>query len=648
MLQWREPESRGDAGWFDDDAYRTMIEVCPVPIAVIEPDTTVRLWNAAAARLFGWTADEVRGRPIPIVPETPLAECREPHAVVQGGERLVGVETRRVTRDGGSIDVALSAVPLTAGDGRVTAIMLVFEDLSERRPASAAERTAALAAARFERFFEIMPIGLAWAGDAECRRIDANPAMAHILGIPPDTNASKSADPALPFRILRDGHELPADELPMQVAAATGRSRRDVVLQVERTGGERVDLLANVAPLFDAEGRPNGCVAAFLDITERARHEEALRATNRAKDEFLAMLGHELRNPLAAVRNAVVAARREPSGAERALAIADRQAAQLAHLVDDLLDVARITHGCVTLRQERMSLRQSCRAVVDAMLATFEERGQTLVVSLPPDEVWVQGDPARLEQVLANLLSNASKFSPHGGEIALSVAMDGAEAVVRARDHGIGISRDLLPRVFDLFAQGDRALDRAEGGLGLGLTIVRRIVEAHGGRVEARSEGLGHGAELVMRLPATAAPAPVAPSGPTVAGDAAVRVLIVEDNRDAAESLAILLELFGHDVRMVHDGLAAIDAAGAALPDVMLVDIGLPGIDGYEVARRLRSDARFAPTTLVALTGYGRDDDQRRAVAAGFDRHLVKPVTVEALQEILDGVAARARTARAG
>jgi two-component system CheB/CheR fusion protein len=397
----------------------------------------------------------------------------------------------------------------------------------------------------------------------------------------------------------------------------------------------------------DAERLLTGCAAQAAVAIDNARLYAAERrargdaeGANRAKDVFLAMLGHELRNPLSAVRNAVVTARLDPTRRDRALDIACRGADQLGRLVDDLLDVARITQGRIRLRTQRLSLATLVERAVEATRPLIEERAHMISLSLPGVEIQVDGDATRLEQLIGNLLANAAKYTDPGGRVTVTVTREGDEAVLRVRDNGIGIAPDMLPRVFDLFAQADRALDRAEGGLGIGLTVVKRLVELHGGQVEVRSDGLERGAEFVVRLPAArVARAGLAPT-PSADGSrpARARILIVEDNRDAAESLTMLLELLGHHVRAVHDGATALEVGAANVPDVMLVDIGLPGMDGYELARRVRGHPALEKVVLVALTGYGRDEDRRQALTAGFDHHLVKPIDPSILQDLVGGL----------
>ena len=419
-----------------------------------------------------------------------------------------------------------------------------------------------------------------------------------------------------------------------------------------RKDGRRIHISLTCSPIRDSSGRVIGASKIARDVTDRKRaeaeREELLRvaqrahadaeAASRAKDEFLAMLGHELRNPLSAVRNAIASAKLDAGRRDQALDIARRQTEQLARLVDDLLDVSRITQGRILLRKERIHLADVIERAVETTRSLIEYKGHTLSVSLPPEDIRVDGDSTRLEQVITNLLTNAAKYTERGGRIELATERDGTEAVLRVRDSGVGIAPELLPRIFDLFVQAERGLERAAGGLGIGLTVVRSLVELHGGRVEAYSDGSGKGAEFVVRLPALPAAARATPLPRRAAEDAArarARVLVVEDNLDAAESLLMLLQLLGHHVRAVHDGISALDVARANVPDVMLVDIGLPGMDGYEVARRIREQPGLERIALVALTGYGREEDRERALEAGFDYHLVKPVDPNALRGLV-------------
>jgi CheY-like chemotaxis protein len=379
-------------------------------------------------------------------------------------------------------------------------------------------------------------------------------------------------------------------------------------------------------------------------LTEQRQAVDALREADWRKDEFLAMLAHELRNPLAPIRNglqilrvaegdrAVVAQTRE---------MMDRQAQHLARLVDDLLDVSRITRGRVELRREPVDLVEIVARAAEAARPLIDARRLRLTVSQPKGAVWVTGDPTRLTQVIDNLLNNAAKYTEEGGQVGLALEQEGGRAVVRVRDTGAGIPAEMLPRVFDLFIQGDHTLDRSEGGLGIGLTLVRSLVEMHGGSVEAFSQGLGRGSEFIVRLPVRSgddvpcsqeAGTETGPKGPRY------RILVVDDNVDAANSLATLLRLSGHEVRTAHTGLKVLDVARELKPEVALLDLGLPGVDGFEVARRLRQESWGKDVLLIALTGYGQEEDRRRSREAGFDHHLTKPADLALLEELLSRV----------
>ncbi|HEY3267705.1 MAG TPA: PAS domain S-box protein [Armatimonadota bacterium] len=379
---------------------------------------------------------------------------------------------------------------------------------------------------------------------------------------------------------------------------------------------------------------------------ENARLYREIRKADLAKDQFLAMLSHELRNPLGAISNALklidLRGKADPS-TQRTLNVVDRQAKHMARLVDDLLDVSRITQGKIELRTALITLSDIVDQALQTAAPLLEAREHTLSTHVDPEPVWLQADPIRLAQVLTNLLSNAAKYTKPGGSIVLTAGREDNQAVLRVRDSGMGIAPDMLRQVFDLFAQAERSLDRAEGGLGIGLTVVKSLVEMHHGAVEAHSEGPGKGSEFVVRLPAlSAASAPRADGDPAAnSGDAApkrLRIMLVEDNVDAAKTLGEILGMWGYTVRIVHDGLTALEVAARFRADVVLLDIGLPSMDGYEVARRLRGNADLHPATLVALTGYGQEEDHIRSREAGFNHHLVKPVDFATLESLLSGL----------
>ncbi|HEY2934027.1 MAG TPA: response regulator [Acidobacteriota bacterium] len=385
------------------------------------------------------------------------------------------------------------------------------------------------------------------------------------------------------------------------------------------------------------------------DITERKRVEKELKEAHRRKDEFLAMLAHELRNPLAPLRNAAEVMRLLPNVDPKlqwAEEVVVRQVQHLTRLVDDLLDVSRITSGKIGLQKEELELESVMLRAVETSRPLIDARGHELIVSLPAERLRLYADPTRLSQLLANLLNNAAKYTESGGRIWFSAERAGGEAVIRVKDTGIGIPGEMLPRVFDLFAQADRSLERSQGGLGIGLTLVRSLVEMHGGTVQASSEGPGKGSEFTIRLPAMKPVREVEEASNQPALFASMsgitrRLLVVDDNVDSAESLGMLLSLIGHDVRIAHNGLAALELFRTFQPEIAFLDIGLPGMDGYELARRIRQDAATGSIQLVALTGYGQEEDRRRALEAGFNHHLVKPVDPAALQKFLTDELAR-------
>lgn len=444
------------------------------------------------------------------------------------------------------------------------------------------------------------------------------------------------------------------DDQPEVIAAIEHAIRNKSTFELEhrviRADGSLGWTLSRAIPLMDAHDRIVEWFGTAKDVTERKRTEQELRESDRRKDEFIAVLAHELRNPLAPLINAVQLLRRAPNDVvaqDQALAILERQTMSIARLVDDLMEMARITSGRLQLQLERVSFADVVERAVEIVSPLIDQRRHRLSVTLPLQPIHVYVDAARLQQILVNLLNNAAKYTDEGGRIDLIVTAQDELAVLRVRDTGIGIEPELMPRLFQPFTQSPYSVSRSRGGLGIGLSLVRRLVELHGGTVEARSE-LGAGSEFTVKLPACdgseASDAGIQAQAWTSSSAHSLRVLVVDDDVDAARSLTMLLEGSGHAVALAHDGMKALSAAAEFRPHIALVDIGLPQLDGYELARRLRADPQLRDVELVAITGYGHSDDSSPSYQAGYNQHLVKPVRFAALEEILERAAQRLRS----
>jgi PAS domain S-box-containing protein len=427
-----------------------------------------------------------------------------------------------------------------------------------------------------------------------------------------------------------------------------GHGEIEVRFRHFKTGAARW-MAYKVLTLPGTDGRPVAFATVSQDVTERRRLEDDLRRVaeelsdaDRRKNEFLAMLAHELRNPLAPISNAVRAlslGRRDETAVDSASEMLERQVGQIIRLVDDLLDVSRISRGKIALRTERIELSRIINQAVEATRALYRSMNQDLTLTLPSEPVYLNADPTRLAQVIGNLLNNACKFTDAGGRISLAVEREGAQVAIRVTDNGVGIAAEHLAGIFEMFTQVESSLERSHSGLGIGLTLVKTLVEMHGGTVEAHSAGPGHGSEFVVRLPTLLDERePLLPAAPQHLEAPPVvrrRVLIVDDNKDAAEWLATLLSLSGHETHVALDGVEAVKAAERILPDAVLLDIGLPRVDGYEVCRRIRQQPWGRGLTIVALTGWGQEEDRQKSREAGFNTHLVKPVDDEVLMNLL-------------
>ena len=479
--------------------------------------------------------------------------------------------------------------------------------------------------------------------DRQGRLTFLNPAAESILG---DSESTMLGSP-LPELLAQPAPGTHSTNLVPCDWVGTNQAVRDREVILPRKSGEQMPIAFSSTPIL-TDGVMVGTVVVLRDITEQRRigTEMERRAAElvesaRRKDEFLAIIAHELRNPLVPILNAmrIMGLRGGTDAAEeRTRAMVEQQVRHMNRLIDDLLDMSRISRGTIQLRNEPTLLADAVDRAVESIRHQVVARGQSLEVSLPHEPIWLDADPTRLDQILTNLLTNAAKYTDPNGRIRLSATREGGNAEIRIVDNGVGIAASFLPRIFDLFAQADRSLDRSQGGLGIGLTLVRDLVELHGGSISVRSEGLGMGSEFIVRLPRLAEPSsqpqnetPMdVPSSPR-----SVRVLVVDDNVHAAESLAVVLQLWGHDVLVAHDGPSALDAAPIYRPEVVLLDIGLPMMDGYRVAEQIRRIPVLRQTAILAMTGYATEEDQRRSAMAGFVRHLVKPLDLDALERFL-------------
>jgi PAS domain S-box-containing protein len=677
-----------------DDTARLAAIVSSADDAIIGKtlDGVITSWNRAAEALFGHTAAEAIGQSITlIIPLDRRDEEKEILARLRRGESLQHFETERITKDGRLIPISLTVSPVRDAHGRLTGASKIARDISDRRRA---EQKLESSARQIELLYRLVD----QVGGAKDRKGVCEAAVGAIvegIGVPrasvlllDDTGTMRfaawrglsesyrtavnghspwSADAIDPEPILVDdvrkadlGPLAPVIEaegigaLGFFPLVSRGRLLGKFMLYHDRPHAFTTDetRLALTVAQHVAAGlsrvASDEAIAASLE-RERAARQEAdtarsdAEAANEAKDEFLAMLGHELRNPLAAIMTSasVVEASAIEPVMRRSVATITRQATHLARLTDDLLDVARITRRRIELERQPVDLRATVKLAWEAQRHHAEAKEQQVTLSLPTRSVMVWGDPVRLQQVVGNLLNNASKYSPQGGSIWLQVGREQDQAVLRLRDDGAGIQAAQLGSIFDLFFQANPTLARTEGGLGIGLTLARRVVEMHGGTIEAESPGLGLGSTFTLRLPHASGIEPADVPDRTRTAAVSRRVLLVEDHDDGREALATLLRRLGHHVEEASTGAAGIEAAARRPPDVVFLDIGLPDIDGFEVARRLRQ-VGGQRVFLVALTGYAQPRDKVRSVEAGFDLHLVKPVSATTLTDVIERLTADA------
>jgi PAS domain S-box-containing protein len=660
--------ARSEAALRQSEAvFRTLGESLPDFLWVREPDGTPIYRNPAWYRYTG--LDSVRSsdgdwrltqhpEDQPRVTQLWRQALQEP--------RAFEVEYRCRRHDGVYRWYFARTVPVFDDAGRLVRWVGMSTDIHDRKLAAellaqSLQREQARAD-EIETIMRLAPVAVWIARDAQCTRITGNEAGYRLLGAPPGSNVSVSAPPAeraLPFRFLRDGRPLAPDEMTMQRCGRSGRPVASDPYDVELADGTRRTILSNAAPLLDAHGQVQGVVCISVDISERIAIERALKEADRRKDEFIAMLAHELRNPLAPVRNAVALIDRvhgDHPQLKWACEVIERQMRQMTRLIDDLMDLSRITQGVIKLDRRSVTLDSVVAIAVETSRPLIESQGHRLEIKLPAKALWLHADPTRLAQLFSNLLNNAAKYSEPCGRITLAAHAAGDEVVVEVSDTGFGIPPEMLDRVFDMFEQVDRTAERAGEGLGIGLTLVRRLAELHGGRVQAHSRGRGHGSTFEVRLPLERAVAPPPPpSAPPLAiadassADASSaaaaagtrhRILVVDDNEDARDTLAMMLEVLGHEVRSAADGLQALQVGREFLPEVVLLDLGMPKMNGYDAAVEMRRQAWGQHARLIATSGWGQPDDLQRSRAAGFDHHLVKPIDIAQLLGLLEPVAA--------
>jgi PAS domain S-box-containing protein len=622
-----------------EERYRALVSgVKDYAIFVLDPDGFVATWNAGAEYLKGYRADEIIG--------SHFSRFYPQEAIKQGfPDRELQVATTdgrfedegwRLRKDGSRFWANVVITAMRDSTGALMGFSKITRDLTERRKHEQAlraseERIRQLVEGVTEYALIMLdPSGFVTSWNMGAERIKGYKA-AEIIG-------------------KHFSHFYPSEDISthkpwqhLNLAVRTGRIHEEAWRA--RSDGTLYWASTTLTTLHDAEGRPSGFTLVSQDLTER-RHAESLAETAQRMHEFIAMLAHELRNPLAPIRNAVTLMGRKGLGdpiLESMRQTIDRQSTHLTRILDELLDVNRISRGEFSIEKASVDLSEVISRAVETSRPLIDAQGHRLQVAMPQEAVLVLGDSVRLTQVVVNLLNNAAKYTPQGGDIWLSMAIRGMDVEIRIKDSGKGIKQDDLERVFDLFMQVEPNSNNTLGGLGVGLALVRRVVELHGGSVQARSQGPGQGSEFAVRLPlpierlrVVRAAEPVIP-----ATTAHLRVLVVDDNHDAADSLALLLQSMGHDVSTAYDGAGALSAAAVLRPQVLMLDIGMPFMSGYAVARRLSENLAAEMPVLVAVTGWGQEQDREQARAAGFRHHLVKPVNHDTLHRVLAEVSER-------
>jgi PAS domain S-box-containing protein len=602
-------------------------------IFLLDPSGHIVTANRGAERIEGYRADEMIGKHISMFYPPDAVARRWPEHELRQAETSGRFEDEnwRLRKDGTRFWANVIITAMRDENGRLHGFSKITRDLTERREQEEALRQSE---ERFRLLVDAVKDSAIIMLDRDGRVASWNSGAERITGYQSEEIMGRHFAVFSPEEAV--AKKWPEQELAM--AREQGRYE-DEGSRVRKSGAAFWAYVA-VTPVYDRQGVLIGYAMVTRDLTDR-RRVEALEKAERQTNEFLAMLAHELRNPLAPISNALQLLARKPAADptdQWVLGVLQRQTAQMRRLVDDLLDVSRITRSMIALERKPLDLRQAVRAALDASLHWIEARRQELSVALPEEPVMVMGDEARLAQVVQNLLHNATKYTPEGGRIDVTLRREDGAVRIGVKDTGIGMDADTLQNAFEPFRQGGRTLERPQGGLGIGLTLVQRLVQMHGGTVDARSAGAQQGSEFIVRLPpAEALDRPIEAHPPAPARAPSRRVLIVDDNQDAANALKLLLESEGHEVKVANDGVSGLELAREYRPDYLLLDIGLPRLSGYDIAATLRADPALHATTIVAVTGYGQLHDRARTAAVGFDHHLTKPVEFAALQDLFRG-----------